>query len=347
MNENRNKKELINSLTDIVEETFGYGKKGKHYKKCDICECDFEESNDLDYLVVHGPAKCPNCKNVIELRDCLHEYSNIITNIEISDPLYDKNMIKERTYDYGFGKVENFSLDKFDSEVVLIGRTNKIQDLIKRIDEARKFLYVDLEPKINILKSIYHNKDKFWEYGGNLAFQISKVTVEYVVIKLNEFFSKSKYSIFKIRNILNNDKKAIYDEQKIIIKRTYKTSGDIQEILYDRFNIEKYLSKLDNILSEYKNILEAFKDIRDTQFAHFDEPKIEGSRSKLTYLNLIKIFNTLKVIYDGFLYSVAPDLYKLITVEANVWYSRLNDVVKYYEDNYINNINNLKKNCKK
>ncbi len=343
MNENRNKKELRNSLTDIVEETFEYGKKGKHYKKCDICECDYEEYNDLEYLVVHGPAKCPNCKNVIELRDCLHEYSNIIANIEISDPLYDKNIIKRRADYYEFGKVESFYLDKFDSEVVVVGRTKRIKDHINRIDEARKFLYVDLEPKINILKSIYHKKDKFWEYGGYLVFQVSEVTVEYVVIKLNEFFEDSKYSINKIRNIINNDKTKIYDKQKIIMKKTYKTSGDIQEILYDRFNIEKYLSKLDNILSEYKNILEAFKDIRDTQFAHFDEPKKEGSRSKLTYLNLIKIFNTLKVIYDGFLYSVAPDLYTPILVESNDFYNRLNDIVRYYEDNYRNNIKNFKK----
>lgn len=337
MNENSNKKELVNSLTDIVEETFGYGKKGKHYKKCDICECDFEESNDLEYPVVHGHAKCPNCKNVIELRDCLHEYSKKIANVEITNPIYDKNMVKEKTYDYGVGKVQIFSLDKFDVEKVIVGRTKRIKEHINRIDEARKFLYVDVEPKINILKSIYHKKDKFWEYGGSLVFQVSEVTVEYVIIKLNEFFGDSKYSIDKICNIINNDKKAIYDKQKIIMKRTYKTSGDIQEILYERFNIEKYLSKLDNILSEYKNILKAFKDIRDTQFAHFDEPKIEGSKSKLTYLNLIKIFNTLKVIYDGFLYSVAPDLYTPIIVESNVWHNKLNNIIKYYEDNYVKN----------
>lgn len=309
---------LTNTLAQIIKENYDYGKKGTIYKKCDICECEFKESNDLDYLVVHGPAKCPNCKNVIELRDCLHEYSRKIANIEITNPIYDKNMVKEKTYDYEIGKVEIFSLDKFDIEKVIVGRTKTIKDHINRIDEARKFLYVDLEPKINILKSIYHKKDKFWEYGGYLVFHVSEVTVEYVVIKLNEFFGDSKYSINKIRNIINNDKTKIYDKQKIIMKRTYKTSGDIQEIIYERFNIEKYLLKLDNILSEYENILKAFKDIRNTQFAHLGEPKKEESKSKLTYLNLIKIFNTLKIIYDGFLYSIAPDLYTPIIVESNV-----------------------------
>ena len=67
-----------------------------------------------------------------------------------------------------------------------------------------------------------------------------------------------------------------------------KANGYDKIVELNQKGYEKYLSKLDNILSEYKNILEAFKDIRDTQFAHFDEPKIEGARSKLTYLNLIK-----------------------------------------------------------
>lgn len=331
-------KKIITPAMNAINETFGYDRPGCHLKKCEICECEYEEPNDLNYLIMHGPERCPHCKEIIELRDVLIKYSDSFKDMEWDDPIHDKNMIKDNEYETEFGKTETFTLDKFESKTIIVNRTKKIKDLIDRIYKARDFLYFNLEPKIQILRSIFHNHDRFWKDGGNFVYQIKEVTVEYIVIKLNEFLSTNinndnyKYSISKIRNIINNDKKAIYDRQKIVLEKTFNRSGDIQKTEYPRFQIEEYLSKLDKVLDEYRSIIKAIDDYRDTQFAHIDELKNPDSEAQLTYKNIIKIFNSLKIIYDGFLYSVAPDLFAQKVVDFNIWYWRLNQISQYYDD---------------
>lgn len=320
-----------------INNTFGYGKSGTHQKKCEICECEYEESNDLNYLLMHGPVRCPSCMDILKLKDVLIDYSKAFSDIERDDPIQERNMIKDGEYADEYGKTTTYTLDKYDSEIIVEGRTKKVKDLIERITKARDFLYMNLAGKIELLKSIYHDNDRFWKDGGNLVYHVSEVTVEYVVIKLNEFLSANKnnykYSINKIRNIINADKKAIYDNQKIVLIKKYKISGDIQRSEYPRFEIDKYLSKLDDVLDEYRNIISAIDDYRDTQFAHIDELKNKDSKKQLTYRNIIKIFNSLKIIYDGFLYSVAPDLYTNRIVDFNVWYHHLNHISQYFYDN--------------
>ncbi len=333
-------------VMQAITETFGYDKKGTHLKKCEICECEYEESNDLNYLILNGPAECPNCKDILALKEILTEHSNKFFNSRINDPVQCKNMIKNGEYNTEFGKTETYTLDKCEEKRIPIKRTKRVIDIIEKITTARDFLYMKLEAKIQLLKSIYQNKDRFWLDGGNLVYHINEVTVEYVVIKLNEFLATNannyKYSISKIRNMINNNKKAIYIEQKIILERKFKKSGDIQRIEYPRFEIEKYLLKLDAVLDGYRNIINAIDDYRDSQFAHIGEHKKSESEAQLTYQNIIKIFNSLKIIYDGFLYSVAPDLFTNKSVNFNVLYGRLNRISQYYYDN-VTKIHDAKK----
>lgn len=38
-----------------------------------------------------------------------------------------------------------------------------------------------------------------------------------------------------------------------------------------------------------------------------------------------------KIIYDGFLFAVAPDKYAHIVFNLNIWFSRLNDMSVVYK----------------
>lgn len=330
-------KKIVDSAMQAINGTFGYGRPGTHFKKCEICECEYEEPNDLDYLVINGPEQCPHCTKILELRSILIKHSDSFKESDWNDPVHEKNMIKESTYETEFGKTETFSLDSFEKKIIVEGRTKRIKDLIDRIVKARDFLYFNLEPKIQILRSIYVNKDRFWKDGGNFVAQINEITVEYIVIKLHNFLCNNrenyKYSISKIRNIINNNLVAIYDKQKITEEKVYKHSGEHQYTVYPRFRIEDYLVKLDDVLDEYRRIIDAIDDLRDHQFAHLDELANPDSEKMLTYRNIVKIFNSLKIIYDGFLYSVAPDLFAHKIFNSNVLYHRLNTISQYYEDN--------------
>ena len=104
--------------------------------------------------------------------------------------------------------------------------------------------------------------------------------------------------------------------------------------------------KLDAVLDGYRNIINAIDDYRDSQFAHIGEHKKSESEAQLTYQNIIKIFNSLKIIYDGFLYSVAPDLFTNESVDFNVLYGRLNRISQYYYDN-VTKIHDAKKSVMK
>ncbi len=330
-------KKDLKPLMNTIKNSYGYDKQGTHLKKCEICEAEYEEPNDLNYLVVNGPQKCPHCTEILALKEVLIDYSNKFRRSEWDNPVFNKNMIKDGEYDLGYGKTQSYRLDEFTKNIVIEGRTKRVQEIIDRIVDARKFIYFDLAGKIEVLKSIYKNKDRFWADGGNLVNQVSEMTVEYIVIKLNEFLSTNvnnyKYSISKIRNIINNDKIAIYDNQKIIDEKKFKISGEVMRSQYPRFEIENYLSKLDKVLDDYRMIISAIDDYRDNKFAHINNLKKPESSKSLTYRNIIKIFNSLKIIYDGFLYSVAPDLFSNLVVDFNIWFGNLNQISQYYYDN--------------
>lgn len=125
-------------------------------------------------------------------------------------------------------------------------------------------------------------------------------------------------------------------------EKVIKKSNDIQKIKYPKIEIEKYLLKLDAVLDGYRNIINAIDDYRDSQIAHIGEHKKSESEAQLTYQNIIKIFISLKIIYDGFPYSVAPDLFTNKSVNFNVLYGRLNRISQYYYDN-VTKIHDAKK----
>ena len=61
-------------------------------------------------------------------------------------------------------------------------------------------------------------------------------------------------------------------------------------------------------------------------FAHIDELKNKDSPKEMSYVNLKRMFSLAKIIYDWFLFAVAPDKYAHIVFNSNIWFSRLNDM---------------------
>ncbi len=307
-------------------------------KKCKICETELNDINKLDYITLYEQIYCVECKTISNLKTELIKYSKKIRDIQDNDPIQNNNMITEFESTTEFGHLSIAHLDTYDEKIIIKNRTNRIKDLINRIIAGRNFLYRELEPKVQILRSIYKNKDRFWNDSENMKFHICIVIIEYIVIKLNEFLSKSKnatkYSIHKIENIIKENKYTIYNAQKIIIEKKYHKSGDVQYFEYPRFEIESYLENLETFREEYRNIINAIDDYRDNMFAHMDDLKNTDSKIYLTYNYIIKIFNSLKIIYDGFLYSVAPDKYTNLHIEFNLKFDLLNKISQFYSDNY-------------
>ena len=330
------KKDIIDRSLELINETYGYGRGGTHKKKCEICGMLFDESNDLDVLMVTGPAQCPHCKEILELKNQLIEHWNQFIDKEHNDPIENKNMIKDEPDDYlaSYGVTsETYTLDDYEKSFEIVGRTKRVENFIKRIESARKYLYEVVEPQMRILESLYERKDLFWKYGGNLHYHIRNASVQFVVIKLKEYLNSScKYSVEKLKNIIENNKIRLFDEHKVTEIKKFKRSGDVMKTEYPHFEIDKYLKKMNKVLESYSKTINAISDYRDTQFAHIDELKNPDESSKeLTYFNLKRIFNSLKIIYDGFYYSVAPDLFTNLHYDHNLWFDYLNQVANEYE----------------
>lgn len=59
----------------------------------------------------------------------------------------------------------------------------------------------------------------------------------------------------------------------------------------------------------------------------------EYAEAKL--IKLRRIYGSLKIIYDGLIYSVAPDKHTNLFVENNIWYGNMNQISKYWKENVI------------
>lgn len=324
---------------EAIESTFGYGRTGTHKKKCEICGLEFDEPNDLDVLVVNGPSRCPHCKDILRLRDVLHKQQEAIYRADDSNETIQANFYKVAEQSGGPVQTETYQLDEYDRSFEIlradgaIGRTKWLNEFIERLKNARDYLYFQVGPQMEILKSIYETHDAFWDYGGNFIRYSSQASVEFVVTKLKEYLSgESKYSISKIRNILANDKRRIYDDNHITEIKKFKKSGQIAKTEYPHFPIEDYLKEMDNTLQAYASQIKAIKDIRDNEFAHFGNgPKSQDSEKEITYSNIKRIYNSLLIIYDGFLFSVAPDLYANYSIDYQMWFAMLNEACEDYE----------------
>ena len=91
------------------------------------------------------------------------------------------------------------------------------------------------------------------------------------------------------------------------------------------------MDKIENLLNSYKHIINAIADYRDNYFAHISELKDNESSKNLSYVNIKRIYNMLKLIYDGFLFAIAPDKLTSLFVEHNIWFSHLNNLVNKYK----------------
>ena len=323
--------EISKKCFDAITKIYGLGKEGSHLKKCDICGLDFHETNDLNLLAISGPGICPKCIEINELRTAIKNYSHKIFELESSNPIEQRNFYKDQKTSV-FG-VTSYTLDSYERFFKIENRTKRIQNIIKRISSARLYLYKEVEQYIQILESFFIRKDCFWSEFGNLAFYIRDAIIQFVVIKLKEFIrSDSSFCIEKIINELKNNKNHIFAEQTITEIKKFKKSGDILETKYPRFEIENYFCKINNVLTAYDPIFEKFIVARDEHFAHIDVPKLKEQPLKdVSIFDLKRIFNSMKIIYDGFLYAVAPDLYTNLMFDHNLWFGHLNDIFKFWE----------------
>lgn len=325
-------KKIVDAAMAAIQETYGYGKPGSHPKKCEICGKYFEEPNDTSILILRRPSRCPDCKEILELRDLLADHWNKYQDLESNNPVEERNFIQdsEPIQNELGGTTTTYTLDDF-TEKIIVKRSHEVENIIESIERARNFLYFQVDAQFTILESLFERKDRFWDDGGNFKGYVRDASLQVLVIKLREYLgSKSKLSLGKLRNRIHEKRKAIYLDGRPTIKKTFKRSGDVMETQFPIFPIEEYLSKLDTVLETYKSTIDAMIDYRDNLFAHLDSLKNAESAKYMTFTNVKRIFNSLKVIYDGLLYSVAPDRFKHLRVEHNMWFDHMNHISEYW-----------------
>jgi len=300
-------------------------------KLCRFCDSEYDDQNDFSYILKNGNDVCPNCIEINKLKELLKKYSDSQSDKEWDSSIHKKNMIEDNI-DYGNG-VKSYTSLHYSSSFRFENRCKTINELIERIDYARRLLAVEIAGQFEILDSIYEKKNVFWEESGNFLRYVHNASFEYVVIKLKELLSgfNSKYSILKIKNLLVNNKSNI-NNQKIYEVFTYD-NGDQFEIKFDVFPMLDYLNKIDGLIEMYKETINAISDFRDNYFAHISSLKDEASSKNLSYVNIKRIFNMLKLIYDGLLYAVAPDKYTNLIVDHNIYISHLDNIIKEYRKN--------------
>lgn len=305
---------------------------------CEVCGKEINESRVLFRWPGFAKGHCSDCDKIIELRDIVKNHW---------DEFRKKQLVAEEN-EFGDWEVileqdgitsSSRELGKYSESFDILDRTQKIKDLIENIDSARRYLYFDIAPFFEILESTFDKKNVFWRDGGNMFYYIRQSLVSKIVIHLADYLDSSKnnlskYSLKKIRNNIENDKANIYQKQQIYSVHKFEKSGHEIKTKYDTFPINDYLSKINDVLSEYESIIIGLKDYRDNNFAHIGELKFEESKEVLTLINLRRIFNSLKIIYDGLIYSVAPDKYTNLSVNFNMSFDYINQASIHYK-NYL------------
>lgn len=302
----------------------------KTLKKCPYCNSDYEFDDDFSFLLKYGPTECcDECKEIHELKTLLKDYDTKQKEKEWKNEIHEKNMVRD-TEQHVQGVTSYTSLF-YKNTYEAKNRTKYITELINEIDHARRFLAFDVAAQFEILDSIYEKKDIFWEETGNFLRYVHNASFEYVVIKIKELLSgsDSKYSIKRFKNIFVNEKTRIFGRHHIIETFIYE-NGDSFSIKYDPFPIVEYLNKIEKTLDNYSEIINAIADYRDNNFAHIGKLKSEESSKNLSYVNLKRIYSMVKLIYDGFLFAIAPDKYTHLLVKRNILLDHMNQVVSVY-----------------
>ena len=291
--------------------------------KCPICGKKYKTNKPIDFKYFD---LCPDCKEIIELQKIIKLYSDT----EKYKMFKAANKIITSVDDNTDIKV-SYSIN----ETYLVQRPDQVSNIINKIKKARNFLYFDLGPQINILYSLLNEKDVFWAEGGNLKYFIFKSTIQYIIIKLKELIngSNSKISITTLLNTIEKDKITLYDKQKIYRIITNDKTKKFEEVLFDTFPIIDYINSIKNVLNSYEEILNCIKDIRDKECAHLERIN-ETNLSKLQSFDIRRIYNSIKIIYDGLYFSLAPDLYDDREYDPNICISHLNNIVEFWNNNH-------------
>ena len=296
---------------------------------CKYCGNKNNSPKGDDSLLSFNNDVCPNCMCIKKIETFVADYDENHKDSIVANEFYDKNMIKNNN-----GNFVSYSLANHTSEYVVMNRTKRVSNIIDRINYIRDYLYLTLEPIFKILDSIYINQDIFWEDTGNLLKYVHNCCLQEAVIKLTELLTnaKCKYSIPKIKNILIEDSKHIFSRQEIYELMTFHNSKDQIKEKYPPFDIKGLMNLIDSAYEDVSYILNSMKDFRDNRFAHVDLLKDKDSTKNLTNLNIKRIYSLTKSVYNAFLYAVAPDKYTTLRVDANIWFSHLNDMSVIYKD---------------
>ena len=293
-------------------------------KTCKYCGLEFDGYKN-------GPNECDKCISLVKLNEFVVKYDNNHVEKVLKNKIHNKNMIRDN-YDYGNG-VTFYTLAKHSSTYRIVKRTKRVQIVIDKISFIRDYLYFNLQPVFEILDSIYINRDQFWADSGNLVRYVHNCCFQEAVLKLRELLmdGSCKYSVKKICNTLLADSKYVFKEQEIYERLEFEESKDVMEERFEPFDISEFVELINNVLDANKALLEAMKDYRDNQFAHIGNLKNENSSKQMSYVNVKRMFSLAKIIYDAFLFVVAPDKYASIIFDSNICFIHLNELSKVYK----------------
>ena len=304
--------------------------------KCVICGIELSNDKRINSILKYKATYCDDCVEVAKLQKISIDHWDKFKHAEAADPIEQKNYYEDAENKIYGTKI--YTLDTFKKEYKVEGRTKKAEQLIKEIDFARRHIYEDIIPYMLILESMFDKKYTFWKDGGNCWFYIRNSLISYLVIHLKEYFdngmNKSKLSLYRLKNIILNDKTNLYHKPKINCIRKFEKTGDVSNISFETYPIEDYFNQLVIVLEQYKPIVQSIEDYRNNVYAHVGKLRDkENHQEQMTLKNIRKTINALKIIFDDLSYSIAPDKYVNIEINYNIWLSRLNLISQFYEKN--------------
>lgn len=307
-------------------------------QRCKVCGRVLNEDELFHSALKYGQKGCPDCSEILNLQKLAIEHWNKFKRAESDNPIEDKNYSDESTIMSDNGPIVAIrTLNSCKTSYEIEGRVHYVENVIKEIDSARRFLYQGIGPYFEILESMFDKKNRFWKDGGNLFVYTKNAIVSYIVIHLKEYLdnnkkNKSKHSIYRFKNIIENNSKKLFVDHKIYCIKKFEKSGDVMKTKFECFPIEEYLKRLDVVLLKYEGIIGTIDDYRDNVYAHTGELKNKDeSEAQLTLINLRKIYNSLKIIFDCLSYSIAPDRFANLEYDFCILYDHLNSISEYYD----------------
>lgn len=298
----------------------------KFNNKCKFCNSNFTYDllKSLDKAI--PDYCCEECVEIYSLCSTIktHHYEQI--NKIFDNPISNKNMKTEQILD------NNCCVCSYtDCEITyeINERNNEIEDIIKRIEFMRKLIVSDIGGYIYILDSICNKKHSFWKSSGNLARYVYYSSLQHVIIFLNECKcgSDSKYSIDKLKKCIDSNPKVKASNQQINIVCSFK-NNDVIKCEYTPFPIDEFIKLIDNACKKYEELLGSIKHARNKYFAHINEISDTQPFNELTFVNISRAYNLLKVIFDAFLFVIAPDKYFSIgPIEYNIHLDHLEKII--------------------